>query len=302
MKIKTRILGCAFGVLVCLGSVGYSQTPSAEEYLTQGKLSEGELALEKHLAENPKDDQARFGLGTIRLMQSVEHLAQSWYKYGIADDMNRTPFFRLPVPSNENPEKVNYQDVRNVFKNMIQHLDGADEVLAEITDKNVKLPLHLLKFQIDINADGKVTDDEKLDDIIRQYMGRAMAINDVKRDELVVAFDYSDVLWMRGYTHLLRSMLEFALAYDHEPLWDVISHRVFEKVDFKFEFLEEELEARGGKEQLSLFDQFTIMDIIGGIHNLNFKLKNPARMKRAHSHLKSMVKLSREMWVSINQC
>ncbi|MEL7500791.1 MAG: hypothetical protein AAFN77_24575 [Planctomycetota bacterium] len=198
-------------VTVCCGiaNVGFAQQPLVEKYLINGKLSEGESALEKHLKQNPKDDQARFGLGTLQMMKAVEHLAQSWYRFGINDNLDQIPFFRLPVPENKNPERVSYQDVRNVFKDMIKQLDEADKTLAKITSKDVKLPLHLFQFHLDIDQDGMVTDDEDLIRISQQYLGGGSILPDAKAREVVVAFDYSDVLWMRGYTHLLRSMLEF---------------------------------------------------------------------------------------------
>jgi hypothetical protein len=119
------------------------------------------------------------------------------------------------------------------------------------------------------------------------------------RPTTVIAFDYADVIWLRGYTHVLRSLLEFALAYDAEALWDVAAYRIFPKVKFKHEFMKEEFEASKDKQNKSIFDQNTLLDILASFHNANFKLQEPERVKRIHKHLKKAVELSREMWIAL---
>ena len=57
--------------------------PLAEKYLLDGKLTEGAKALQDQLKANPKDDQARFGLGVVQFLQTFEHLGGSLHKYGL---------------------------------------------------------------------------------------------------------------------------------------------------------------------------------------------------------------------------
>ena len=135
------------------------QQPLVEKYLLSGNFSQGEKALKAHLEKAPNDDQARLGLGTLQFMQSLDHLSRSWYRYGINSSTRNaiSPFFRLPVPSNPNPEQIEYETVRQVFKSMIKQLEQADETLAKIKSKEVKLPLHLFEIHFDINGDGKKT-------------------------------------------------------------------------------------------------------------------------------------------------
>jgi hypothetical protein len=137
--------------------VSGQQQPLVEKYLLSGNFSQGEQDLKAHLETNPKDDQARLGLGTLQFMQSLDHLSRSWYRYGINSNTRNAilPFFRLPVPNNPNPEQIDYESVRQVFKKMIKDLEKADQTLAKIESKDVKLPLHLFEIHFDINGDGK---------------------------------------------------------------------------------------------------------------------------------------------------
>ncbi len=296
MFSKITLMTCSLLLLANSFAWGQQQ-PLVEKYLLTGKFSQGERDLKVHLEKHPKDDQARLGLGTLQFMQSLDHLSKSWYRYGINGNTRNAilPFFRLPVPNNPNPEQIEYESVRQVFKKMIKDLEKADQTLAKIESKNIKLPLHLFEIHFDINGDGEKNKSEDLNAFLDELFD-LKKIPPRCRPTTVIAFDYADAIWLRGYTHVLRSLLEFALAYDAEALWDVAAYRLFPKVKFKHEFMKEEFEASKGKQYNSIFDRNTLLDILASFHNSNFKLKEPERVKRIHKHLKKVVELSREMW------
>ena len=298
---KITLLTCSV-LLMTSGLVRGQQQPLVEKYLLSGNFSQGEKDLQAHLKQNPKDDQARFGLGTLQFMQSLDHLSKSWYRYGINSSTRNAilPFFRLPVPANPNPEPIDYESVRNVLKEMLKDLEKADKTLAEIESKNVKLPLHLFAIHFDINGNGKKDKAEDLNVFLDEIFDLKLIPNNC-RPVTVIAFDYADAIWLRGYTHVLRSMLEFALAYDAKPLWDVSAHRLFPNVKFKYEFMKEEFDKSKREGGGFRFDGNSIIDIVASIHNLNFKLQEPERIKRIHGHLKKVVELSREMWTSLSE-
>ncbi len=290
-------------LILCVSVCCQAQQPLIEPYLMSGKLAEGQSVLKKHLATQPSDDQAKFGLGVLHFMQAVEHLGQSWYQYGINDELANMAFFRLPVADNPNPQQVTYQDVRSVLQTMIDYLDKSDQALSQVSSKEVKLPLHLFQFHLDIDQNGKLTPEEDLTKIYSQYFGDDFAKGQPKLSETIVVFDYADVQWLRGYTHLLRAMCETILAYDEEPLWDVISYRIFKNPEFHFQFMKEEfLEAQQNKDRNDFFwgNRNTILDAVAAIHNLNFRLIEPDRLKRAHQHLKQTVVQSRKMWEAVS--
>ena len=209
-------------------------------------------------------------------MQAVEHLGQSWYRYGINDNMTGMAFIRLPVPENPKPEKVTYQDVRTVLEEMIAFLDESEQTLAKVKSNDVKLPLHLFQLHLDIDKNGQLSPEEDLTDIYATYLGREFVKNREKLNEKVVVFDYADVQWLRGYTHLIRAMCETILAYDEKPLWDVIGYFVFKKPEFRFKFMEEEYaeaQKKNNNNRAIWNNRNAIMDAIAGVHNLNFSLK-----------------------------
>jgi hypothetical protein len=82
--------------------------PLADPYLTSGRLVEGEKALSDYLKTAPEDDKTRFGLGVVQFMRGTERLMQSLYRYGTIQNplSGSTPFVRLPIPKNPNPQTI----------------------------------------------------------------------------------------------------------------------------------------------------------------------------------------------------
>src|SRR5436190_19925277 len=93
-----------------------AEPPLVEKHLIAGRLADGEKELTDRLKAQPADDQARFGLGTLRFLRAIERLSQSLYKFGALGPESRLgrqiPLVRLTVPKNPAPDKVRYADVR----------------------------------------------------------------------------------------------------------------------------------------------------------------------------------------------
>ena len=76
----------------------------AVDHLYAGTLAAGDAELAAILAADPKNDDARIGLGTIRFVRSVETLSQGLYHYGLQTPRSfLLPILRLPVPQNPKP-------------------------------------------------------------------------------------------------------------------------------------------------------------------------------------------------------
>ena len=61
--------------------------------------------------DDPKNDDARIGLGTIRFVRSIETLSQGLYRYGLKTPRSfLLPILRLPVPENPNPDPLTFAD------------------------------------------------------------------------------------------------------------------------------------------------------------------------------------------------
>lgn len=305
------------------GSLLQAQRPDIQPLLDRGALQEAADALQDHLQKEPADQTAQLALGSTRLLRAVEHLGQNWYRYGQARDSD-IPFLRLEVPANHQPEPITYDQFRAVLQQMVDDLRLADEALAQVTDGQVKLPLRLTSIHLDFDRDGKPGAGESLASVIGQFLGPAAlgggpnfqqvedgvgvpldaarpgAAVDGRGPQMVIAFDHADALWMRGYTHLLRSMLEFILAYDHEPVWHVSAHYLFPRAEIRHAFIQEEVRRRQQNERddFFMFEPNVILDAIAAIHLTQFKLQDADRVRRSHEHLKQMVGLSRQMWLA----
>src|SRR5438105_9116256 len=174
--------------------------PLAEKYLLDGKLAEGAKALQDRLKEDPKDDQARFGLGVVQFLQTFEHLGGSLHKYGLRTEKS---FLRPPpqvkefLPQNPNPEMLTYALARQLLQTFIDDLAKAEATLAEVRDPAVKLTLHVGLIKIDPFGQGKPISAAFL-------LGRVQAVPPAaskQAETLVIGFDRGDVSWLRGYCH-----------------------------------------------------------------------------------------------------
>jgi hypothetical protein len=124
----------------------FAAAPLAEKYLLDGKLAEGAKALQDRLKEDPKDDQARFGLGAVQFLQGFEHLGASLHKYGLRTEkafLQAPPQVKEFLPQNPNPETLTYPAARQIIQTFIDDVVKAEATLAEVKDPAVKLPLHV---------------------------------------------------------------------------------------------------------------------------------------------------------------
>ena len=285
------------GLAVNLPPVSAVEPPLVEKFLVAGRLSDGQKALAERLKTKPDDDEARFGLGTLQFLGAVERLAQSLYKFGALGSETRLgqrlPILRIAVPNNPAPEKVTYADVRDILRRFLDDLAIADTTLTGVKDRNVKLPLHFGLIHLDLNGDGRASDDETLWRIyggLNRGLRRGAEIQPRDAEAFVIGFDYADVQWLRGYCHLLSSLCEVALAYDQQSLFDAIGRQIFAKAQSPA--LPEALL----KHDMNMDE---IADAIAAIHLAHYPLKEPARMKSALAHLQQVVQCSRENWKAI---
>jgi hypothetical protein len=287
---------------VFLSGVTMAQAPTpkdrhvTEKYLISGDLEGGQKVLSGMLKVHPNDDQARFGLGTIQFVRAVERLVQGFYKHGLEPDVSggMTPFARLPVPANPHPEPISYGDLRAMFEEFIGNLAKAEATLALIKDDAVSLPIHFGLVRLDINGDGKATEDETLWKLYARLNAQAERdkVNATDAAGFRIAFDRGDVAWLRGYCHLLMTLSEVYLAHDAKTLFEHTAHLFFVKPTTPFPFLKNKPQGVHG------LDAALIGDVAAFIHLLNFRMKEPARMRSALEHLEAMVALSREAWKS----
>src|SRR5947209_14817267 len=119
----------------------------------EGKLAKGQKVLLDHLKKNPRDDEARFGLGVLQFLQTFEHLGQSMYRYGLRTEK---AFLRVPeelkelFPQNPTPEKLTYTAARKIVQTWVEDLNRAETTLGGIKAEKVKLPLRVGQIKLDL--------------------------------------------------------------------------------------------------------------------------------------------------------
>jgi hypothetical protein len=264
--------------------------PLAEKYLLDGKLTDGEKALREHLKKEPKDDQARFGLGVIQFFQSFEHAGAALYKYGLRTEkafLRPPPQIKELLPQNPKPETLTYAAARKIVQTWVDDLVRAEATLAAIKDDDVKLPLHVGLIKIDLLGLGKPLNAAIL-------LGRLDAgIPKGQIEEFYIKFDRGDVSWLRGYCHFLAGWGELLLSTDGQELFDCSAHLFFEKVDSPHKALQEEDRVFDP----SRFGDVNLWtDVIAFIHQLRLPVKEPARTKAALAHFETTLKMAKEMW------
>jgi hypothetical protein len=274
------------------------QAPLAEKYLLDGKLADGESAVQDHLRQNPADDQARFGLGVIQVLRAFEHLGQSLYRYGLRTEAAAGAAHDAPaggrgatslrdlLPQNPNPEPVSYQAARQIVQTWIDDLMKAEATLAGVKGPEVKLPLHVGHIKLDLTGRNRPVGAAFLFDRQGSSMPREV-------DSLVIGFDRGDVCWFRGYCHFLAGWGELLLAVDGQDLFASTAHIFFEKPETPYPFLTENRPGPGGAgaDNVGLFS-----DAIAAIHLLRLPIKEPARPAAALRHFEATLAMAKEMW------
>jgi hypothetical protein len=296
MHFKTILLS----VLLSFSSASYAgeAADQTRQILENGKLVEGEKIIAAKLAATPSDNELRFGLGLIRFTRAIERYAQSQYKYGLRPPKNsQIPLLRFPVPENPNPEALTYETQRDVFKTLLADLEQVDLILGAIGDAPVKIKLNLSNIKFDLRNDGKADESGRLASILSS-MQMMVPPSQETIEPFEVAFDTSDVYWLRGYTHLTSATLEFLLAHDWHITFEQ-SGRLFYPKTTPYSFDEASQIPNTERSRSYFGSNFEIADLIALLHEIRWPVAEPERMKAAHTHFKQVISLGRLTWKSI---
>ena len=286
-----------------------------QSQLYSGQTKAAAEALQDHLKQFPDDDQARFGLGAVQFIRAVEHLEQALHRHGLRQsDIGgglALPFFRLPVVANPDPQRLTYEAMRQILQLFVDDLALADQTLADVHNPNVELPLNIGLIRLDMNGDGKITDEETLWRIF-QRIAPVRRITEEDARQFLIKFDYGDVPWLRAYSHLLMGLGEFLLAYDWHEGFEHTFHALFPNAGLPYSILNEKPDAlrraladcvaaaTTASECLSkrdwLAEEAGLVDLVAFVHLTHWPVAEPDRMPRVLDHLEHMVAFSRESW------
>jgi len=278
-------------------------TPILDPFLTAGKLAEAETKFTTYLSQFPQDDKARFSLGVVQLLRGVERLSQSFYRYGLRRVGNGMglPFMRLPIPDNSKPEAISYSQLRQVFQQWNDDLATSAQTLEPIRDPQVKLAIRWGMVRLDLDGNQKYGDNELLWRVFERVS--SLRLTQEQANNFLVAFDLGDVYWLRGYTHVLRSLNEFILAYNTQETFERVAHLFFQQTKtphsflLKRDFSPEYISYDGT--QYAPEERDNPLDWIAGIHSLQFPLAEPLRLTKVWQHLQEVTRLSQLSWQAI---
>lgn len=288
-----RCISTSFAMLFGLCFTGESLAqPLAESYLLEGRLADGEKALSEHLAKEPRDDQARFGLGVVQFLQTFEHFGGSLFRYGLRTDQvtRRVPELQHLDLLNPQPEKLTYAGLRQIVQTVVDDLMKAERTLAEIKDPQVKLPLRVGLIKLDPFGQ-------------QQPVSAAMVLGRMETgippqlaESFAIGFDRGDVSWLRGYCHFLAAWGELLLALDGQELFNSAGHLFFAKTDSPYVFLQERNQNNFDRTDV-LFDRVLFSDILAYVHLMvRLGIAEPQRMQAVLAHLEAVTGQAQEMW------
>jgi hypothetical protein len=296
---RTSILSACVALCANFASAADEGLVLTEQHLQAGTLSAGQAALESHLKKNPRDDQARMGLGMVQFVRSIEGLTQAAYRHGFLQPLLRlvpeSQREEIPIPINPNPERLSYKQAREIIQAFASQLATAEATLAKVDSETVKLPLRFGLIRLDFDGDGKAVESETFWRIYARVNSQT-GLTDEQVKAFVITFDAADACWLRGYCHLLMALAESSLAYDWRELFERIGHRVFAEIDPPSPFQDEPVEENELSWGISMY-----ADYIALIHLINFDVSEPKRLVSALSHLEAMIVLSRRNWELIMQ-
>ncbi|MCA9070973.1 MAG: hypothetical protein KDA84_18730, partial [Planctomycetaceae bacterium] len=162
------------------------------EALPIGRLDIAKERLVDHLAQDPQDSHAQYGLGLVSVLESVRNLGQNLHRYGLRPTMQQIPILRLPVPENPNPEPITHENYNALLQQFIDDLSQAARVLEQVTDDNVKLKVKVGMIRLDLDGNGHADEDETFWKIFTSVAWRAAKLGDEEK-EFPIGFDRADV-------------------------------------------------------------------------------------------------------------
>jgi hypothetical protein len=171
-------------------------------------------------------------------------------------------------------------------------LEIAEATLAKVDTSDIRLDFYLGKVRFDFNSDARLDAEETLWRVAQAIDRSAFEqsrITEEQANTFLIGVDGADVHWLKGYANVLMFMCDCLLAYDEEELFLRCGHLLFPKIASPF---------RTAKQPPSstAFDTRLITDLIAAIHLMDFKVKDPERLKSAHSHILAMIRESRLCW------
>jgi hypothetical protein len=287
--------------LIALVLLSVSRADAADEgklfdvqaHLYSGTLAEAEKSGQAWSGSQPADQTARFALASVHFFQAVEALGQGFHRYGVRSIWS-APFLRLPIPPNPNAERATYQDIRRVLDDFYRRLQSADAELSQIElNGSIDYPLDIKQVRLNFTGIENAARLETLWAVLDRVSGLPRRTQQDEAPNLIINFDAADVVWLRGYCHLLSAIVDFLLAHDWQRAFETTFHNIFPNSNPEFSRLLKRNDQTGVPYG---FDAGVLADLLAFVHLMSWPVIEPERMRSALKHLETMVVLSRKNW------
>lgn len=238
-----------------------------------------------------------FVRASLEFLAAVESLGRDFYSMGLQFDAGRSlpvPFLRMRIPAHPEPKLATAVDVRRALDAFHTRLAAIDTRLAAIEGQEFKVIVPLGSAGFDFVGNDAPADRVAFGPFFAVFASRAAARDDgadpAAAPDLVVAFDQTDALWLRAYTHLLRGLADILLAHDGGELFNATGHLYFARADTP---LARALAGHRAATPRRQNDTGNIADLIATIHGIDLVVSDPERLGRARIELLEMIRLSR---------
>ena len=291
----TKLWLYAFLLFLCVSQpMQAQQEPSLIEFLKNAKAADGIQYYQKKLLAQEDDHKAIAALGLLQTVAAIEGITQDYYRYGFNQKrLSLIGLIQIPVPPNQAPDEISYADARRVFAQFLERLAVAEKTLGKFKPTELKIALDASEILVDIDGKGQKM---SLVKIMSQMTNPRQGGQAALLQPVVFAFDDADVVWLRGYVHLLSAVVEVVLAHNCEEAFDRSAHLFFPRVKSDFRFLEKERELNDSDQGTRSWDWPSIVDLVALVHMVRFEVDEPNRMLNALAHMEQVIQLSRETW------
>ncbi len=272
-------------LLLCLPGLVFGDLNA---FLAKGDFSGGSKTYLEKVQKTPASQEDLFSLGVLQFLGGVEGLIQSFHRYGMGGDSiagMHVPFLRLPIPPNKNPEKITYDQLRNIFETFYQDMQQVDKTLSRIGAEEFHVSVDFTMIKLDFDGDSKISDDDYFYNVYLAYNWEASWLYESDQP-FIITFDRGDAYWLRGYANLLMAFCDVILAFDGQELFDDFGYLFFAKPEKKVM-------------EVSSDGMLQIADIVAFLHSVRLDISDSKRLSRSREHVLKTIELSRLSWDAI---
>lgn len=269
------------------GSLAAFPNLTAED-LYAGRSQQAVERLTATIRAEPDNDVAKMELGFAGVVRALEKQA----RFVVAHDLRLNDGVAFGIPWRDNQPrrdglKTTYADIDASFETLVADLEAAERALAGIKSKDVSFVVELPRVGLDIDADGKLSEFERL--AFHWAPPVPGGARQPERAEGTARFDYADTLWLRSYCFVLSGAGHFWLSYDLREFFEVSGHLIAGNPE----------PSRRLPRDNELGWQGSIADIIGALHTFRGKVKSREHQRAVWEAAKSVVRLGRATWDAV---